>query len=149
MPKRGRNEPKAKGPHHHLISKILCFQKNFYPLVSYCVQNGEKVEFQKITSWTLRGGSLLGGVLFSQRKSIWKKGRKFRDLKMFCKLLLIYLWLFAKRTLKRFYKNFCKIKTCGASVVQNVKNKETIHAYLVNTLNWLNSKQPLHLYHAN
>jgi hypothetical protein len=26
---------------------------------------------------------------------------------------------------------FCKNKTCGASVVQNVKNEETIHAYLV------------------
>jgi hypothetical protein len=30
-----------------------------------------------------------------------------------------------KRTLKRIYKRICKNKTCGASVVQNVKNKET------------------------
>jgi hypothetical protein len=30
-----------------------------------------------------------------------------------------------KRTLKRIYKIICKNKTCGASVVQNVKNKET------------------------
>jgi hypothetical protein len=29
------------------------------------------------------------------------------------------------------YKRICKNKTCGASVVQNVKNEETIHAYLV------------------
>jgi hypothetical protein len=36
-----------------------------------------------------------------------------------------------KRTLKRTYKRICKNKTCGASVVQNVKNKETIHAYLM------------------
>jgi hypothetical protein len=36
-----------------------------------------------------------------------------------------------KRTLKRIYKRICKYKTCGASVVQNVKNKETIHAYLM------------------
>jgi hypothetical protein len=35
-----------------------------------------------------------------------------------------------KRTLKRIYKRICKNKTCGASMVQNVKNKETIHAYL-------------------
>jgi hypothetical protein len=35
---------------------------------------------------------------------------------------------------KDFEKNLqkiCKNKTCGASVVQNVKIKETIHAYLI------------------
>jgi hypothetical protein len=35
-------EPKAKGPHHHLILKLEIFK-----LVSYCVQKGEKVVFQK------------------------------------------------------------------------------------------------------
>jgi hypothetical protein len=45
---------------------------------------------------------------------------------------LIHLPLtICKRTLKRIYKRICKTKTCGASVVQNVKNKETIHAYLM------------------
>ena len=34
-------------------------------------------------------------------------------------------------TLKRIYKRICKNKTCGASVVQNVKNKETIHARIL------------------
>jgi hypothetical protein len=29
-----------------------------------------------------------------------------------------------KRALKRIYKIICKNKTCGASMVQNVKNKE-------------------------
>jgi hypothetical protein len=44
---------------------------------------------------------------------------------------LIHLPLtICKRTLKRIYKIVCKNKTCGASVVQNVKNEETIHAYL-------------------
>jgi hypothetical protein len=33
--------------------------------------------------------------------------------------------------LKRIYKTICKNKTYGASVVQNDKNKETIHAYLM------------------
>jgi hypothetical protein len=33
--------------------------------------------------------------------------------------------------LKRIYKRICKNKTCGASVVQNVENKEAIHAYLM------------------
>jgi hypothetical protein len=44
-----------------------------FKLVSYCVQKGEKVVFQNDISkpsLTLRGGSHLGGVLFSQRKSI-------------------------------------------------------------------------------
>jgi hypothetical protein len=48
MPKRGRNEPKAKGPHHHhQIQKNLVLSKSIYHLVSYCVQKGEKVVFQK------------------------------------------------------------------------------------------------------
>jgi hypothetical protein len=43
---RGRKyEPKAKGPHHHPNFKIGDFQ--LVKLVSYCVQKGEKVAFQK------------------------------------------------------------------------------------------------------
>ena len=43
---RGRKyEPKAKGPHHHLILKLMIFK-----LVSYCVQKGEKVVFSKLIS---------------------------------------------------------------------------------------------------
>jgi hypothetical protein len=47
---RGRKyEPKAKGPHHHLILilKIGVFQLVNFKLVSYCVQKREKVVFQK------------------------------------------------------------------------------------------------------
>jgi hypothetical protein len=43
----------------------------YFQLVSFCVQKREKVVFQNDISkpsWTLRGGSYLGGVLFSQRK---------------------------------------------------------------------------------
>jgi hypothetical protein len=44
---RGRKyEPKAKGPPPPPISKTSCFQE-YYQLVSYCVQKGEKVVFQK------------------------------------------------------------------------------------------------------
>jgi hypothetical protein len=32
---------------------------------------------------------------------------------------------------KGFTKRVCKNKTCGACVVQNVKNKETIHARIL------------------
>jgi hypothetical protein len=95
------------------IQKLSVF-KSIYQLVSYCVQKGEKVVFQKNNiskpSWTLRGGSPLGGVLFSQRKSIWNRGRKFQILKMLCKILFIYLWLFAKELWKGFTKGFAKTK---------------------------------------
>ena len=133
MPKGEKVRAQSKRTAPPPISKILCFQE-YYKLVSYYVQKGEKVVFQNDISkpsWTLRGGSHLGGVLFSQRKSIWNRGRKFQILKMLCKILFIYLWLFAKELWKGFTKRICKNKTCGASVVQNVKNKETIHAYLV------------------
>jgi hypothetical protein len=45
---RGRKyEPKAKGPHHHQIFKIGDFQLINFKLVSYYVQKGEEVVFQK------------------------------------------------------------------------------------------------------
>jgi hypothetical protein len=42
---RGRKyEPKAKGPHHHQFQKLSV---EYFQLVSYCVQKGEKIVFQK------------------------------------------------------------------------------------------------------
>jgi hypothetical protein len=91
--------------------KNFAFQ-NIINWFSYYVQKGEKVVFQKLSkpSWTLRGGFHLGKVLFSQRKSIWNRGRKFQILKMLCKILFIYLWLFAKELWKGFTKQFAKTK---------------------------------------
>jgi hypothetical protein len=43
--KGGESKPKAKGPHHHLILKLMIFK-----LVSHCVQKGEKVVFSKLIS---------------------------------------------------------------------------------------------------
>jgi hypothetical protein len=86
---------------------------NIFNWFSYCAQEGEKVVFQNDISkpsWTLRGESHLGGVLFSQRKSIWNRGRKFQILKMLYKILFIYLWLFAKDLWNRFTKEFAKTK---------------------------------------
>jgi hypothetical protein len=49
---RGREyEPKAKGPHP--ISKTSCFQE-YYQLVSYCVQKGEKVD--QLVSYCVQKG---------------------------------------------------------------------------------------------
>jgi hypothetical protein len=100
--------------------KNLVFSKSIYQLLSYYVQKGDFKNLTSKPSWTLRGGFNLGGVLFSQRKSIWNRGRKFQILKMLCKLLFIYLWLFAKDLWNGFTKRICKNKTCGANVVQNV-----------------------------
>jgi hypothetical protein len=42
MPKRGRNEPKAKGPHHHLKFKIvLCLQENYQLVFLLCSKEEE------------------------------------------------------------------------------------------------------------
>jgi hypothetical protein len=81
--------------------------------ISLCSKRGESSIF-KINilkpSWTLRGGFHLGGVLFSQRKSIWNRGRKFQILKMLRKILFIYLWPFAKELWKGLTKEFAKTK---------------------------------------
>jgi hypothetical protein len=44
MPKRGRNEPKAKGSHHHQFQKLSV---EYYQLVFLLCSKGEKVVFQK------------------------------------------------------------------------------------------------------
>jgi hypothetical protein len=49
---RGREyEPKAKGPHHHQFEKLSSLE--YFQLVSYYVQKGEKVVFQKLYIKTL------------------------------------------------------------------------------------------------
>jgi hypothetical protein len=62
-----------------------------------------------------------------------KQGEKISNLKNDLQNLIHLPLTICKRTLKRIYKRICKNKTCGASVVQNVKNKETIHAYLMSS----------------
>ena len=99
-----------------------------FKLVSLCVLKGEQVVFSKLDilkpSWTLRGEFIEGEFCLVKGNSIWNRWRKFQNLKMLRKILFIYLWLFAKGLWKGFTKKICKNKTCGASMVQNVKNKE-------------------------
>jgi hypothetical protein len=110
------------------------FQLVNFKLVSYCVQKGEKVVFQNWYLKTLLNTKRrihLGGFLFSQRKSIWNRGRKFQILKMLRKILFIYLWLFAKGLWKEFTKEFAKTKHVVQAWSKMSKVKETIHAYLI------------------
>jgi hypothetical protein len=58
-----------------------------------------------------------------------KQGEKISNLENASQNLIHLPLAACKRSLKRIYKRICKNKTCGASVVQNVKNEETIHAY--------------------
>jgi hypothetical protein len=51
--------------------------------------------------------------------------------------------------LKRFSKIICKNKTSGASVVRNVKKKESNPCISNESKNWFNSKQPLYFPYAN
>jgi hypothetical protein len=51
-----------------------------------------------------------------------------------------------QKSLKRVSKRICKNKTSGASVVQNVKIKESNPCISNESINWFNSKQPLHLH---
>jgi hypothetical protein len=60
-----------------------------------------------------------------------EQGEKISKLQNALQTLIHLPLTICKRTLKSFTKDFCKNKTCGASVVQNVKYEETIHAYLV------------------
>jgi hypothetical protein len=80
-------------------------------------------------SWTLRGGFYWGGVLFSQRKSIWKRERKFEIMRMLLKILFIYLWQFAKELWNKFTKEFAKTKHVVQAWSKNVKNikKQSMH----------------------
>jgi hypothetical protein len=41
MPKRGRNEPKAKGPHHHPFQKLRVFQRILSIDILLCSKGGE------------------------------------------------------------------------------------------------------------
>jgi hypothetical protein len=70
---------------------------------------------------------LLRGVLFSQRTSIWNRGRKFQISKMLLKILFIYLWLFAKG----LWKEFAKTKHVVQAWSKMLKMKKSIHAYLI------------------
>jgi hypothetical protein len=79
---------------------------------------------------TKRRISLRGSFVQSKEKHL-KQGEKISNLQNASQNLIHIPLTICKRTLKRIYKRICKNKTSGASVVQNVKIKETIHAYLI------------------
>jgi hypothetical protein len=144
MPKRGRNEKWAQSkrtapPPISIFKKLgVEYFFNWYPIVF----KREKVVFQNDTlkpSWALRGGSLLGGVLFKSKEKHLKQGEKiFKSWKCFAKsysFTLDYLQ-------KNFEKDFQK-----SSQKQNIWCKHGPKCYIERNnpcisckyLYWLNS----------
>jgi hypothetical protein len=111
--------------------------------ISLCSKRGESSIF-KINilkpSWTLRGGFHLGGVLFKSKEKHLKQGEKMSNFENASQNLIHLPLTICKRTLKRIYKRICTNKTCGASVVQNVKHKRNNPCISYKYLYWLNSK---------
>jgi hypothetical protein len=62
-----------------------------------------------------------------------KQGEKISNLENASQNLIHLPLTICKRTLKRIFKRICKNTTCGARVVQNVKNEETIHKNLISS----------------
>jgi hypothetical protein len=69
--------------------------------------------------------------LVSQKEKHFKQGEKISNLENASRNLIYIPLTICKKTLKRISKRFCENKTNGASVVQNVKMKKAIHAYLM------------------
>jgi hypothetical protein len=61
----------------------------------------------------------------------FETGEKISNLESASQNLIHIPLTILQKTLKRISKRVCKNKTNGASMVQNIKNKESIHSYLV------------------
>jgi hypothetical protein len=72
-----------------------------------------------------------GGVLFKSKEKHLKQGEKISNLENASRNFIHVPLTICKKTLKIFSKRICKNKTSGANVVQNVKRKKAIHAYLM------------------
>jgi hypothetical protein len=79
---------------------------------------------------TKRRISLRGSFVKSKEKHL-KQGEKTSNLENDSWNLIHIPLTICKKTLKRISKRNYKNKTSGANVVQNVKRKKAIHAYLM------------------
>jgi ADP-glucose pyrophosphorylase len=62
-----------------------------------------------------------------------KQGEKISNLEDALQKSYSFTFDYMQKNFEKDLQKFCKNKTCGASVVQNVKDKETIHAYLMSS----------------
>jgi hypothetical protein len=84
MPKRGRNEPKAKGPHHHQIQKKnLVFSKKYLSIGFLLCSKGGASSISKWYIKTLlnakRSISFRGSFVKSKEKHLKQGGENFKS----------------------------------------------------------------------
>jgi hypothetical protein len=70
-------------------------------------KRGEIIQITK-TLLIAKGRISSGELLFSQRKSIWNRGRIFKISKMLLEIIFLYHWLFTKEFEKTFPKDLQK-----------------------------------------
>jgi hypothetical protein len=64
--------------------------------------------------------SFTGNFIFSQRKSIWNKGRNFKSWKCFLQSYS-YTFDYLQKEFEKIFQKKLQKQKCGAKVVQNVK----------------------------
>jgi hypothetical protein len=122
VPKGEKYSPKQKGPHHHQFQSF--FKKEVFNWYLNLFHIG------KTLLNTKRRISSRGSFVKSKEKHL-KQAEKISNLENASHNLIHIPLTICKKTFKRVSKRLCKNKTSGASVVQNVKRKKAIHAYLV------------------
>jgi hypothetical protein len=60
-----------------------------------------------------------------------KQGKRISNLEKCFSKPYSFTLDYLQKDFEKDLQKFAKSKTCGASMVQNVKNKETIHAYFI------------------
>jgi hypothetical protein len=90
MPKRGRKEPKAKGPHHHQSQKLSVFQKYLSIDILLCSKGGFQKSYIKTLLNTKRRIQFRGSFVKSKEKHL-KQGEKISNLENALQILFIYL----------------------------------------------------------
>jgi hypothetical protein len=99
-------------------------------------------------SWKLRGELNSGGVLFSQRKTFETGGENFKTWKCFLKSYPYTIDYLLKDFEKIFQNNLQKQnKWCKRG--PKCQNKRKQPCISSKSINWFNSKQPMHLPYAN
>jgi hypothetical protein len=110
-----------------MIFKLVGFQIG----ISLCSKGGEssilKIDILKL-SWTLRGDFIEGEFCLVKGKAFKIGGENFKSWKCFAKSYSFTFDYLQKDFEKDLQKEFAKNKTCGASVVQNIKiKKQSMH----------------------
>jgi hypothetical protein len=105
---------------------------NWYPIV---FKKGRKWYFKNgisKPSWTLRGGSLLKGVLFGQRRAFETGGEKFKSWKCFAKFLFT-TFDYLQKNFEKDLQNSLQKQNSWCKRGPKCYKQETFHAYLVSS----------------